>query len=266
MSPDLVHLGPLEVVAAAALILLNGALSVWLGLGLGKKLGIASIRTVVQLLLLGYLLVPVFKWGSPWLVVGIGVLMTALATREVVGRIDRTVRGMRIASFFAMLVGCAGAALYGVLVVVQVHPWWTPQYLVPLVGMVLGNALNGLSIGLDRTLALLDEQRGRVEGLLALGATWWEASREVAAEALRLAMVPILNSMSAVGLVTIPGMMTGQILAGSPPEQAARYQIIILFLIAGAVATGSVLAVLWVVRAVFDDQHRLRSERIRRRG
>ena len=131
--------------------------------------------------------------------------------------------------------------------------------------MVLGNALTGISLGVDRCLQELDENRGRVEALLALGATWWEAARPVAAESLRLGMIPILNSMSVVGLVTIPGMMTGQILAGSDPQIAARYQILIMFLIAAAVALGAATAILVTVRALFDSDHRLRAERIRRR-
>ncbi|MBU1897720.1 ABC transporter permease, partial [Myxococcota bacterium] len=80
--------------------------------------------------------------------------------------------------------------------------------------MILGNSLNGVSLGLDRALALLDEGRDAVELRLALGATRWEAARPVAVEAIRVGMIPIINTMSVVGLVSIPGMMTGQILGG----------------------------------------------------
>ena len=124
--------------------------------------------------------------------------------------------------------------------------------------MILGNALTGVSLGLDKMLGSLDEGRGRVELRLALGATAWEASRPEAAEAIRTGMIPILNAMSAVGLITIPGMMTGQILGGTPPVLAPRYQIMIMFLIAGAVALGVGVAVLLTVRACFDEAHRLR--------
>ena len=101
--------------------------------------------------------------------------------------------------------------------------------------------------------------------MLARGATWWEASRPVAAEAIRSGMIPILNSMSVVGLVSIPGMMTGQILGGTDPVLASRYQILILFLIAAATALGTAAAVLLSVRALFDADHRLRSDRLVRR-
>ncbi len=262
---DLVLLGPLELALATALILINGALSLWLRLGMERRLLVAAVRTVVQLLFLGWILVPVFSLERWWAVILLGVVMVLLATREAVQRSERTYRGIYLSAFVALLVGCGGAALLGTTVIVGVEPWWEPRYLVPLLGMVLGNALTGLSLGLDRCLAVLDEQRGRVEALLALGATWWEASRPVAAEAVRMAMIPILNAMSAVGLVTIPGMMTGQLLGGTPPDQAARYQIVIMFLIAAAVALGSVVAVLASLRQLFDEDHRLRHERIQRR-
>jgi putative ABC transport system permease protein len=168
------------------------------------------------------------------------------------------------AALTSMLVGAGGTALLGTAAIVGVDPWWEPQYFIPLLGMILGNALTGISLGLDRTMDMLDDGRGRVETRLAWGATAWEAARPVAAEALRTGMIPIINSMSAVGLVTIPGMMTGQILSGTAPALAARYQILIMFLIAGATAMGTALSVLLTVRVMFDRDHRLRIDKLRK--
>jgi len=263
---DAITLSYANVGLAALLLLVNGAASIWLKLGLERRLAVAGLRAVVQLSLLGYILKPVFQWEHWAPVAALGILMTALAARESVRRTGRTYRGIYVASFWALVIGCGGTTLLGTTLVVGVDPWWRPQYLIPLLGMILGNALTGLSIGMDRVLSLLDEQRGRVEGLLALGATWWEAARPIAAESMRVAMIPILNSMSAVGLVTIPGMMTGQILAGGEPEQAARYQMVILFLIAAAVALSSMIAILATLRVAFDSEQRLRPERFRAQG
>ncbi|MEO0604333.1 MAG: ABC transporter permease, partial [Myxococcota bacterium] len=146
--------------------------------------------------------------------------------------------------------------------VIRVEPWWAPRYLVPLVGMILGNALTGVSLGVDRALTVVEEQQHALEALLALGASRLEAARPVAAEALRTGMIPILNAMSAVGLITIPGMMTGQILGGAEPALAARYQLLILFLIAGAVALGTTIAVFAVLAWLIDDDPKLRPDRI----
>ena len=123
-------------------------------------------------------------------------------------------------------------------------------------------ALTGVSLCLDELTRSLDEGRARVETELALGATRWEAARGPLREAVRRGMIPMINAMSVVGLVSLPGMMTGQILGGTPPEQAARYQVLIIFMIAAATALGAGGAVLLSLRALFDDEHRLRAERL----
>ena len=259
--------GPIELTwgslaIASSLLLVNGALSVWLQLGLERKLAVAALRSAVQLTLLGYVLVPVFRFAHPAVVGAMAALMIALAAREAVRRSSRRYRGVLGNALLSLVVGATITTFVGAKLVIGVEPWWQPRYLIPLLGMMLGNGLTGISLGLDRGLAMLDEGRDTVEALLAVGATRWEAARPVAREAVRTGMVPILNSMSVVGLVSIPGMMTGQILGGTSPEQAARYQILILFLIAAATAMGVVGAVLLSVRALFDDAHRLRVDRI----
>ncbi len=261
-----IELSLLDLAAGAALIAINGALSAWLGLGLGRKLLVASLRTIVQLLLLGVCLDFVFGLDSAWPVLGFGAVMIALASREALSRSSRRWAGAGPAALASLLVAGGATTVLASGVIVGVEPWWEPRYLLPLLGMILGNALTGISLGLDRCLAELDDGAPRIELALAFGATRWEAARPVAAEALRSGMIPILNTMSVVGLVTIPGMMTGQILGGVAPALAARYQILILFLIASATALGTAGSVLMSVRALFDDEHRLRRERILTRG
>lgn len=260
-----IPLGGGAIAGAAALLVVNAALSIWLRLGLEGRLAVAAIRSVVQLLLLGYLLVPVFEWAHPGAIAAIAVVMLVMAARESVRRVSRRYPGIALSAFVTLFAAGAITTFLGTRLIIGVEPWWTPQYLVPMLGMILGNALTGVSLGLDRCLVALDEGRGRIESLLALGATRWEAARPVAREAIRTGMVPILNAMSVVGVVSIPGMMTGQILGGTPPEEAARYQIVILFLIAATVAMGVLGAVLLALRATFDDCHRLRAERVTRR-
>lgn len=265
MLSEPIALGPWQLAGAAALVLLNAGLSLWLRLGLERRLLVASLRTVVQLLILGWILVPVFAFEHAAPVLGLGALMIGLAGFESVRRSSRAYRRANLAAFASLLLAGGSTTVLGTAVLVGVEPWWTAQYLVPLLGMILGNALTGISIGLDRVLAELDGGRDRVDGELALGATWWEAARPVAADSIRAGMIPILNSMSVVGLITIPGMMTGQILGGTDPATAARYQILIMFLIAGAVALGTGASVLMAARAMFDRDHRLRLDRLSRR-
>ncbi len=264
MNQGPIELGYGALALAACLLLVNGALSIWLRLGLEKRLAVAAVRTVVQLTLLGYLLVPVFQWAHPAAVGAMALVMIVLASREAVRRSSRRYAGVLGNAFIALFVSASVTTFIGARLIIGVEPWWQPRYVIPLLGMILGNGLTGISLGLDRSLSLLDDGRDRVESLLAFGATRWEAARPVAQEAVRTGMVPIINTMSVVGLVSIPGMMTGQILGGTSPEQAARYQILILFMIAGATAMGVVGAVMLTMRALFDDEHRLRLDRLQR--
>ena len=117
---------------------------------------------------------------------------------------------------------------------------------------------------LDELLSSLDEQRARVETELSLGATRWEAARAPLRESIRRGMIPILNSMMVVGVVSLPGMMTGQILEGADPLMAVRYQIVIMFMLAGATSFGCMLLALLVYRRLFNPRHQLRAELITR--
>ncbi len=263
--------GPLDigwetVAGAAALIVVNGVISLVLGLRIERTLAVAALRTVVQLTLLGWILAPVFATAHPLLVAGIVGVMVTVASVEAVRRSRRGFAGLLPRAFATILISAGATVVVGNAVLIGVDPWWAPRYLIPLLGMILGNTLTGLSLGVDRLLAGLDEGRERVELRLARGATAWEAALPAVQEAIRAGMTPILNSMAVVGLVSIPGMMTGQILGGTPPDLAARYQILIMFLIAAATALGVTGGVLLSVRALFDDRGRLRVERLTRRG
>jgi len=259
-----VEIGPLQLGLAALLILLNAAISMRLQLGLGRRLLLASLRSVVQLSLLGLLLTWVFSVQGPWAVLPLMVLMALIAGFEAVRRTTRRVPGIYGVSIGVVLATSMAITFYGLVAVIGIEPWYAPRYAVPILGMVLGNTLTGISLGLETTLRGFDRDRAQVELLLAHGATRKEASREVVRGAVRTGMIPILNAMIAAGLISIPGMMTGQILAGQDPASAARYQMFILFSIAAGVALGTMGVVLLTARLVFDRRERLRPERIRR--
>ena len=128
--------------------------------------------------------------------------------------------------------------------------------------MILGNCMTGIALGLHILTTSLVSRRASVEAQLMLGATRWDAAAPVTREALRSALMPTINSMSATGLVSLPGMMTGQILGGVPPTEAVKYQILVMFLIAGGTGLGAVAAVLGGVFRLTDGRHRLRLDRI----
>ena len=144
----------------------------------------------------------------------------------------------------------------------MIGPKDDPRYAIPLLGMVLGNTMTGVSLGLNGLATGLVTRRAGVEARLMLGASRHEALRPVVRAALRNAMMPIINAMSASGVVSLPGMMTGQILGGVAPSEAVKYQILIMFLIAGGTGIGAVTAVLGGTWRLTDHRHRLRLDRI----
>ena len=154
------------------------------------------------------------------------------------------------------------SVLFAVGAVIRPSPWYTPQYVLPLLGMVLGNSLTGIALTLDAVTSNAAAQRGAIEARLSLGASRFAAMDGVLRRALKTGLMPILNSMAATGVVSLPGMMTGQILAGLPPLEAAKYQIMIMFLLAGATAFGVVIAGVGSVLLLTDDRHRLRLDRL----
>lgn len=247
---------------SAIFVVAAGVLSIALSLGIAKRLAIASVRTVVQLLLLGYVLEWVFALRAPFVVLALVTAMIALASRAAVQRSTRRYRGVHGIAFGMLAVTGLTTTLGATQLVIGVEPWWRPQYLVPLLGMVLGNGLTGISLCLDDLLASLAEQRDRVEAELALGATRWEAARGPVRQAIRRGMIPMINAMTVVGIVSLPGMMTGQILEGADPLRAVRYQIVIMFMLAGATAFGCMLLALATYRRLFNARHQLRVERI----
>ena len=253
-----------DLALAATLIVINGGLSIALQLGLERQLAIATVRMIVQLALVGVVLTTLFSHVS-LLWTGLAALVMVLfAGREVMARQER-----RLAGFWSyglgtscMLMAAGLVTLLALTVQLQPEPWYNPRYALPLLGMILGNTMTGISLGLDRLTSGLVRERPAVEARLALGATRHQAVLPVTRLALRSALMPIINSMAATGLVALPGMMTGQILAGAEPSQAVRYQLLIMFLIAGATGLGATGAVLGGVLRLTDGRHRLRLDRL----
>jgi putative ABC transport system permease protein len=116
---------------------------------------------------------------------------------------------------------------------------------------------------LDRLTQTSWEQRQVIDARLMLGQEWKEAIRDMQRESIRSGLIPIINAMAVAGVVSLPGMMTGQILAGSPPMEAVKYQILIMFLISSGTGFGTIAAVWIGARLLFDDRHRLRLDRLK---
>jgi len=260
-----IELDYLDLVLSTALVVVAGLVSIALRLGITGRLAWASARAVVQLLLVGYVLNWVFDLREAPLVVLLLLVMIGAASVAAVGRSSRVFAGIHAATFLTLVLTGAATTFSVTSLVIEVDPWFRPQYVIPLLGMVLGNGLTGISLSLDSLLAALDEGADRIEMELSLGATRWEAVRDPLREAVRRGMVPIINAMIVAGIVSLPGMMTGQILEGADPIDAVKYQILIIFMIAGSTSTSCILIGLVVYRRLFNERHQLRRERIGRR-
>ncbi|WP_282413334.1 iron export ABC transporter permease subunit FetB [Pseudomonas sp. PS01299] len=260
------NLSMIDIGIAASLILINGALSLALKLDLERKLAWASIRTVVQLLAIGYLLGWVFNFSKWYVVLPLMATMTLIAGLASSARGQRTYAGQRIDSIVSIWLSSWLVTAIGLFAVIRIHPWYEPQYAIPILGMILGNTLTAVSLGIERMTQELTAGRNVVEMSLSLGGSRWEAAQGPARQAVRAGMTPTLNQMTVVGLVSLPGMMTGQVLAGQPPIEAVRYQIIIMFLIAASSALGTVCAVLLTYRRLFSPEHRFLAAKLTERG
>lgn len=260
----MISLGAVELALASVLVIGLSVASYLQALGLGRQLVMASFRTVAQLLLVGLVLRRLFETTSLVWLGGVASFMLLVAAREVRARLARPLAGKWGYSVGAlsMFVSSFSVTVLALLVVIRAEPWYSPQYAIPLLGMLLGNTMSGVALGVSYFTDTAYRERGAIEARLLLGHTGSAATSHLRVGAFRTGMVPILNSMAAAGVVSLPGMMTGQILAGSPPVEAAKYQILIMFLIAAGTGFGVMVSVWLSARRLIDDRERLRLDRL----
>jgi putative ABC transport system permease protein len=190
--------------------------------------------------------------------------MICFAGYEVMSRQEARFRGLWAYGIGTTSVLFAGAlvTVFALATQIQADPWYHPQYAIPLLGMILGNTMTGIAIGLNTLTGLVRRERAAIETLLALGETRTVAFRPYVRSAARSGLIPILNAMSAAGVVSLPGMMTGQILSGVDPMEAIKYQIMIMFLIGGGTGLGVIAAVHAGAHRLSDARHRLRLDHL----
>ena len=260
-----IPLSPLDLALAALLIVALAATSRRVKLGVERQLVIAAVRTVVQLLLVGIVLKAIFSYVHIGWISLMALIMLSAAGWEVMSRQKRRFSGWWGfgTGTTAMFVSSFAVAIVALTVIVQPGPWYAPQYAIPLLGMLLGNTMNGVALGINSLTEAAWQQRAILEQRLMLGQTRSEAVADIRRDAMRTGLIPVINSMAAAGLVSLPGMMTGQILAGSPPVEAVKYQILIMLLIAVGTGFGVMVAVTLSARRIFDERHRLRLDRLR---
>jgi putative ABC transport system permease protein len=249
----------LETVGSALLTLglvaVAVALSLYGRLDLEKDIGIAVVRSFVQLAAIGYVIDYVFGLDSLLAVVLLLAGMTAFAGWTSASRALGVPRAFAVATG---AIGVAAIATLGMLLVLDIVPP-TARYLIPLGGMVIGNSMNTASLTLTRIRDDLSEQRLKVEAALALGATSRQAVTPIMRTALQRAMIPLIDATKTTGIIFLPGAMVGMIIAGADPLAAARLQIVVLYMLLGSVSIAAILVGLLSYRSFFTPRHQLRS-------
>jgi putative ABC transport system permease protein len=234
----MIELSTFDLSLAALLVVALAATSWRVYPGIAKQLLVAGLRTAIQLTLIGLVLKALFANVSLLWVALLSLIMLAVAGREVMARQHRRFAGSwgYAIGMVSMFISSFSIALFALIVVIGNQPWFEPQYSIPLLGMLLGNTMNGIALALSG----------------------------IRQQVFRTGVIPIINAMAAAGIVSLPGMMTGQILAGASPVEAVKYQIMIMFLIAGGAGFGTLAAVRLGVQRLFDERQRLRLDRLKR--
>lgn len=263
----IISLSPIDLFIAALLVIALSLLSFGMKLNLSHQIIIAGLRTTVQLMLIGIVLKSLFANVHICWVTLIAFFMLMVASHEVMSRQTREFTGWWKygVGTFSMSVSSFSITILALNVIIKIEPWYEPQYSIPLLGMLLGNTMSGIAIALDRLTQTAYDQQTIIEARLMLGQEWKEAIENIKRDSIRSGLIPIINSMTVAGVVSLPGMMTGQILAGNPPIEAVKYQILIMFLIAGGTGFGTMLAVWLGSRRLFDERQRLRLDRLKNR-
>ena len=259
-----ISLSPADLAIAASLVAFDALLSLLLRLRLHRQVLVASARMVVQLIAVGYLLRLVFALKNPVATLVLVVVMAAIAAREIAARPEHKFKrgaglllsatGVAIATFVTVVLALATA--------IRPQPWYDARYAISLTGIILGSVLNSGSLALDSLLSAVGLQRTAIEAQLALGSSFHDAMAPLLRDAVRRGLLPVINQMSAAGVITLPGIMTGQILAGLDPLEAVKYQILLMFLLAGASGLSALIIAYGAQRRLTDDRQRLRLDRL----
>jgi putative ABC transport system permease protein len=246
---------PLGLVASLALVAVAVAVSWWRRLGLERRILWATVRAIVQLLIVGAALALVIDPARPLIWSWLWVVAMTVYAGDVVRR--RAPEIPHLLPLAAVAFVAAAVLTLGIVFGFAIVPA-EGRTIVPLAGMMVGNAMNASVLTARRVVEELRDKRAEVEARLALGQPAHTASRPYLAAALRTALIPQIETTKAVGLVFLPGAMTGLILAGVNPVDAVLVQAVVMFLVLGAVATTSAVIGTGLVRRLFTADHRLR--------
>jgi putative ABC transport system permease protein len=244
---------------AGGFALLAIAISLRFDLGLGRSIALGALRSAVQLIAVGYVLVFLFGASSAWPSSAALVLMLVVASITSARRVPHGPGTRRLLPYAALAISLSTAlALVPLFAfVLPIRPWFDARFLIPLAGMMMSSAMNVAAQVFERIFSLAHDDRRTIEQLLALGASPRIALRPHARLAMRASLIPTINALVTAGLVSLPGMMTGQILSGVDPVLAVRYQLVILWQLVAVSAAAGGLSAMASQRILFSRREQL---------
>lgn len=262
---ELIELNFFDLTIAIGLMVIAIGLSVWQKIGLELNLAFATVRTILQLLVLGYVLDFILALNNLWAVLAILAVMLTLAAIVAKNRITQKIPLVLPLVWGSMLLSTAFTVMYANLLIIQPDNWFQPQYVIPLAGIVLGNAMNAAAIAGERFVSTINASHLEIETHLSLGATPQQAIKQYKKDSIRAGLIPTINQMMIIGMVTIPAFMSGLIISGvdydkipfQASSEAASYQILLMFMVALSNLLTTVLLIKGLSRQFFNKQAQL---------
>ncbi len=220
---------------------------------------LASLRMTLQLVLIGYVLIYIFDNPSPFFTIIFVLLMEVFAIFNIFSRVKEDISSnLKKVIAFSMMIGTLSSMIYFLFIVIRVAPWYNPRYFIPITGMLIGNSMTGISLGVSRLISGIESNKNQIESALMLGAQPKIAVKRIVDNAFDSAVLPTINSMLGMGIVFLPGMMTGQILAGLSPLSAIKYQIAIMLGILGSVSLTVIIFINLAYKTFFNKDSQLK--------
>lgn len=229
---DLIKLDIVDLVLAVSLMAIAIGLSVWEKLGLELNLALATARTILQLIVLGYVLDFIFAVDNVWAVLVILTILLTITAIVARNRISQKIPQLLPLVGLTIFVSTSLTLIYTIFVIIQPDRWYEPRYLIPLASILLANAMNAATVAGERFVSAINQFATEIETHLSLGATPQQAISKYRKEAIKVALLPTLNQMMLIGMVTIPTLTSGYLLAGVKPLDAVSYEIMIIFMVA----------------------------------
>ncbi len=233
---EIIEIGTWRLLSAYVFLVILLILVSRQGIGREKEIFLSALRMTLQLIAVGYILVYLFEQQHAGITLLALLVMQFFAVRNIYARVKVPIKKkLRQVIVLSMITGSGITIFYFLLLVINIEPWYEPRYFIPIAGMIIGNSMTGVSLGAERLIGEMKTKKDQIEGALMLGATPRDATAVIVKDTFTAAIMPSINTMMGMGIVFLPGMMTGQILAGLSPLIAIEYQIAIMLSIIGSV-------------------------------